>query len=103
MPVLEQRLVVDREERAAQRREHRQLVVGPLDRRERRAHRLDLLAIVERLAADEQVRHAARLERLDVRPRHVVAEVEEAAEQEADVPRLESAPRSAARRASSAR
>ena len=63
---VEQLLVADREQRAAQRREHRQLVVGPLDRRQRRAQRLDLLALVEALAADEQVRHAARLERLDV-------------------------------------
>ena len=66
MAIGEQRLVVDREQRAAQRREHRQLVVGPLDRRQRGANRLDLLAVVKRLAADEQVRHAARLERVDV-------------------------------------
>ena len=64
---LEQLLVADREERAAQRREHRQLVVRPLDRGERGADGLDLFALVERLAADEHVRDAARLERLDVR------------------------------------
>ena len=35
--------------------------------------RLDLFAIVERLAADEHVLHAARFQRLHVRHRHVVA------------------------------
>ena len=59
-------LVVDREERSLQRREHRQLVVGPFDGGERRANRLDLLAVVERAAADEQVRQPARLDRVDV-------------------------------------
>ena len=39
MPELEQMLVVDREQRALQRREHRQLVVGPLDGGQRRADR----------------------------------------------------------------
>ena len=85
MRPLEQLLVADREQRAAQRREHRQLVVRPLDRGERGADRLDLLAIVERLAADQQVRDAARLERLDVRPRDVLAEADETPEQDADV------------------
>ena len=64
--ILEQQVVGEREERAAQRGIDRQLVVGPLDGAERHAQRVDLLALVERLAADEQVRHAARLERLDV-------------------------------------
>ena len=45
--------------------------------------RLDFLAAVERLAADEQMRDAARLDRVDVAPRHVVAEADEAAEQHA--------------------
>ena len=64
---LEQLLVVDREERALERREHRQLVVGPFDGGERRAYRLDLFAAVKRLAADEQMRNAARLDRVGVR------------------------------------
>ena len=86
---LEQLLVVDREQRALQRREHRQLVVGPLDRGERGADGFDLLAAVKRLAADEQVRDAARLDRVDVRARDVVAEADEPAEQDRDVPRLQ--------------
>src|SRR5436189_153060 len=65
MPVLEQQLVVDREQRAFERREDRELVVGPLDRGERRANGFDFFAAVKRLAADEQVRHAARFERID--------------------------------------
>src|SRR5262249_58619312 len=89
MPVLEQELIVYRKERTFQRREHRQLVVGPLDRGERRANRLDFLAAVKRLAADEQVRHTARLERIDVFARDVFAEADESAEEEGDVPRLQ--------------
>ena len=50
---------------------------------------LDLLAAVKRLAADEQVRNAARLDRVDVRARDVLAEADEPAEQDRDVPRLE--------------
>ena len=69
--VVEEHVVAEREQRAAQRPEHRQLVVRPLDRGERRAQRLDLLALVEALAADQQVRQAARLERLHVGPRDV--------------------------------
>ena len=81
----QQRTVVEREERAAQRGEHRQLVVGPLDGSERVAERLDLLALVERAAADQHVGQVARLERAHVRPRDVVAQRSEAAEQQADV------------------
>ena len=92
---LEQLLVADREQRAAQRREHRQLVVRPLDRGERRAEGLDFLAIVEGLAADEHVLDAARLERADVRLRDVLAETEEPPEQDADVARLRPAPAAA--------
>ena len=73
------------EERAAQGREHAQTVVGPLDRGQRGAQRVDLFALVEGLAADEQVRQPPRFERVDVRPRDVVLEVEEAAEQQAHV------------------
>ena len=89
VPELEQLLVVDREERSLQRREHRQLVVGPFDRGERGADRLDFLAAVKRLAADQQMRDAARLDRVDVAARDVLAEADEAAEQQRDVPRLE--------------
>ena len=82
---VEQVLVCDREERAAQRREHRQLVVRPLDRGERRADRFDLFALVERASADEHVRDAARLERLDVGPGDIGLPADEAAEEQADV------------------
>src|SRR6185436_3674671 len=88
---LEQLLVTDRKQRASQCREHRQLVVRPLDRRERGAERLDFLAVVKRLAANENVAHATRFERADVGLRHVFAETEEASEQNADVARLDRA------------
>ena len=45
--VLQQRFVADREQRATERRKHGQLIVRPLDRRQRRAHRLDFLAAVK--------------------------------------------------------
>ena len=89
MAELEQVLVVDREQRSLQRREHRQLVVRPLDRGERGADRFDFFAAVKRLAADQQMRNAARLDRVDVGAGDVLAEADEAAEQHRDVPRLQ--------------
>ena len=89
MAVFEQLLIPDREQRSPQRRKHRQLIVWPLDRRQRGAQRLDFAAIVKRPAADEQMRDAARFERAHVRPRHVLSEADEPAEQQADVPRLD--------------
>ena len=65
-----------------------ELVVRPFDRGQRRADGLHLLAVEEGLAADEDVAHTARLERPHIGLRHVVAEAEEAAEQDADVARL---------------
>ena len=85
MRPLEQRLVADREERSSERREHRQLVVRPFDRRKRGANGLHLFALVERLAADQHVRDPARLERLDVRAGDVVLPADETPEQEADM------------------
>ena len=89
VPELDEMLVVDREERPLQRREHRQLIVRPLDGRQRRADRFHFFAAVERLAADEQMRNAARLDRVDVGARHVLAEAHEPAEQHRDVARLQ--------------
>ena len=89
MAILEQLLIADREQRTPQRRKHRQLVVGPLDGRQRGAQGLDLCAIVKRPAADQQMGNAARFEGLDVGPRHVLLETDEAAEQQADMPRLD--------------
>src|SRR2546427_11141108 len=87
LPVFHQLLVADGEERTLERRVHGELVVGPLDGRERRAQALDLLAQVERAAADQQMRNPARLERLDIGARDVVAERREAPEEQADVAR----------------
>src|SRR4030095_10204819 len=92
MVKVEQLLVADREERSAQRRKHRTLIVPPFDCRERRANGFDLLAVVERLATDEQLANAARFERLDVLPRDVFAVADKPAEQEADMARLERYP-----------
>ena len=54
----------------------RELVVGPLDGAQRGAQRHHLLALVKRAAADQHVRHAARLERAHVRAGDVVAEAD---------------------------
>ena len=97
MVVLEQLLIANREQRAAQRREDRELIVRPLDRHQRRAQRFDFVAIVERLAANQEMLDAARLERFDVRPRDVLTEADEAAKQDADVTRLERNPSIAVR------
>jgi hypothetical protein len=72
-----------------QRRIHRQLVFGPLDRGQRRADRIHFLTLVKGLAADEEMGDAARFELVHVIARDVVAEVQEAAEQEADVAGLD--------------
>ena len=93
MPELEQVLVVDREQRALERRKHRQLIVWPFDRREGGADRLDLFAAVKRLAADQQMRNAARLDRVHIAARDVVTEADEPPEQHRDVPRLQRHPR----------
>ena len=85
MRPLEQLLVTNREEWAAQRRKHRQFIVRPLDGGERGAQGLDFLALVERSPADEHVGYAASLERLDVGTRHVGLPAHEAPEQQADV------------------
>jgi hypothetical protein len=50
---LEELFDVDREQRAEQCGEDRQLIVGPLDGRQRRAQRLDFLAAVNGAVADE--------------------------------------------------
>ena len=92
VPVFEQVLVVDGKERTLQRRKHGQLVVGPLDRGERRTNRFDFLAVVKRLSTDEQMRNAARLQRRDVRTRRVFRVAREAAEQHRNVPRLDRDP-----------
>ena len=87
LPVVDQFLVADREERALERRVHRQLVVGPLHRRQRGTQAFHLLAQMERPAADQQMRNPARLERLDVRARDVVAKRRKPAEEQAHVAR----------------
>jgi hypothetical protein len=85
LPV-EQLFVAHRKQRSSQGREHRQLVVGPLDRGECRPDRFHFFAVVKRLAADEYMIHAARFERLRVRHGHVLAEADEPPEEDADVP-----------------
>ena len=92
----EQLLFRHGEERTTQCGEDAERIVGPLDRSQRGPQSVHLLALVERLAADDEMRQAARLELADVFAGHVVRELHQAAEQQADVA---SANRAAARRA----
>ena len=87
LAVLHQLLVADGEQRPLERGVHRQLVVRPLHRRQRRAQALDFFAQVEGAAADQQMGDAARLQRLDVVTRDVLAPRGEAPEQQAHVSR----------------
>jgi hypothetical protein len=88
VPEFEQLLIVNREERSLQRREDGEFVVGPFDGGERGPNRLHFLTTVKRFPADEQVRDAARFDRIRVLARDVLAEADESSEQNRDVPRL---------------
>src|SRR5437867_3050099 len=88
MPILEQLLIRNSEERSMQRRVDRQLIVRPLDRRERGADRLDFFAAVKRLATDEELCDSARLEGLHILSCDVDSHFFETSEQDADVLRL---------------
>ncbi len=88
----EQRRVAEREQRPAQRGEDGEIVLGSLDGRERVADRLDLLALVERAAADQHVWEVACFEGADVVARHVATEGPETPEEETDVARVERHP-----------
>ena len=83
----QQGAVGEREERAVQRREDREFVVGPLDCGERVADRFDFFAHVEGAATHQHMRHVARLERADVGAGDVAAVGGEAAKEYADVAR----------------
>ena len=60
--------------------------------RQRRAQRLHLLALVERFRPHQQVRNVARFEAAHIVAGEVLAPVDEAPEQQADVARREPAP-----------
>ena len=85
----EERAVAEREQRTVQRREYREVVVGTLDRRERVADRLHLLALVEGAAADEDVGKVPCFERAHVLAADVAIVRAEAPEEQADVMRLD--------------
>ena len=89
----QQRVVEHGAQAAAQHGKDAQLVVGPLDGAQRGAQRPDLFAPVERFRPDQQVRDAARLQRAHILLRQVGAEIREAAEENADVLRLDADPR----------
>ena len=87
VPELEQMGIFYREERARERREDRQLVVGSFDRGERRTHGFDFFPAVKRLSSHEQMRNASRLDSVRIGSRDVFAEVHETAKQDGDVAR----------------
>src|SRR5262249_54882847 len=67
-------------------------VVRPFDRGQGRANGLHLFTPVKRLAADEQMRDAPRLDRIDIWPSHVLAEAYESPKQDRDVARPDGRP-----------
>ncbi len=89
MVILEELFVTDGEQRPPQCGKHRQLIVGPFNRHQRGAKRLDLFAIVEGLAADEQMSNATRFERIDVRARDVLPVADKPPKEDTDVAWLE--------------
>jgi hypothetical protein len=89
----EQAVVAQREKGSPESGEHRELVVGPLDGGERIPERQDLLAGVEGAAAHHHVRDAPPLQGPHVGTGQVAAEAGEAAEEQADVARLQRNPR----------
>ena len=88
----QQRRVGQGEDRAVKGGEHRQLVVGPLDRHQRVAQRLHFFPIVKGAAAEQDMGHAPRLQRAHVAARDVVAPGVETAEQDTYVARLNRRP-----------
>src|SRR6266566_4117559 len=86
----EKGVIAEREHRSTQGGIDPQLVVRPLDCREGVAQRDDLLAIVKRAAADENVRDASRLERADIGPGDVSRKVPKATKQNANMARANS-------------
>ena len=62
LPENEESLIANSEEWASKRREHLQLIVGPLDRGEGVSKRDDFLAIVKGAPTDKNVRNASRLQ-----------------------------------------
>ena len=81
----EQALVPQTEERPPESREHRELVVRPLDRGERHPHRFDLLALMEPSAPDENVGDVEGGKGIHVRLGDRPPEALEPAKQETDV------------------
>src|SRR5256885_7645358 len=65
VPVLEDLLISDREERSVEGREDRKLIVGPLDRGERGTLRFDLAPRVEGVSAYQKMADAARIQLVD--------------------------------------
>src|SRR5262245_31308869 len=85
LAIFQQLLVADRKQRTTQGRKYRQLVFGPLGGGQRSTQSLDLCAIVNRAATDQQMGNASSFKGFDVGPRHVLLKTDEAAEQEADM------------------
>ena len=82
-----QRLVVEREQAAAQRRVDGEVVVRPFHRLERRPQRLHLFPFVEGAGAQQKMGNAQRLQPSHVLTGRIAVPAQKAAEEEADVPR----------------
>jgi hypothetical protein len=85
LPKKQKSLVIQGEERPAERCKNAQLVVGPLDCGKRIAKSNDFLAFVERSPAHQHVRNTAALQLADVNACDILAKIAEAAEEDRDM------------------
>jgi hypothetical protein len=87
LPKDEERLVANGEKWASERRENLQFIIRPFYCGKRIAKRDDLLAIMKRAPADENVRNSPALKRADVGSRNIGTETAEPAEKDGNVAR----------------
>ncbi len=87
LPIDEQGVVAEREQRSPEGRIDPQLVIRPFDRGKGIAQRDDLLAIMKRATAHENVGEPSRFQRTDVRSSDVGGKIPEAPKQNANVAR----------------
>jgi hypothetical protein len=86
LPKSQERFIAKRNERPPQCSEYLELVVRPFNGRQAIAKRYDLLALMERAPAHEDMRDASGFQRTDIGPGDVSAVVAEPAEKDRDVP-----------------
>ena len=85
LPENEESLIANREKWTSKRREHLQIIVGPLDCGEGVSKRDDFFAIVKGAPTDKNVRNSSQLYRSDIGSRDIGTEIAELAEENRNV------------------